>query len=68
MEIAEKIAANGPIAVKAIRASAKACLGLQEAEALRLENKYSAPVFKTQDAREGPKAFMEKRKPVYLGK
>ncbi|MEH6403582.1 MAG: enoyl-CoA hydratase-related protein [Sneathiella sp.] len=68
MEIAAKIATNGPIAVKAIRASARACLGLQEAEALRLENKYSAPVFKTQDAREGPKAFMEKRKPVYLGK
>jgi len=68
MEIATKIAANGPIAVKAIRASAKACLGLQEAEALKLENKYSAPVFKTQDAREGPKAFMEKRKPVYEGK
>lgn len=68
MEIAAKIAANGPIAVKAIRASARACLGLQEKEALRLENKYSAPVFMTQDAREGPKAFMEKRKPVYVGK
>ena len=68
MEIAEKIAANGPIAVKAIRHSAKACLGLPEAEALRLESKISAPVFQTEDAREGPRAFMEKRKPNYKGR
>ncbi|MEH6476702.1 MAG: enoyl-CoA hydratase-related protein [Sneathiella sp.] len=68
MEIAEKIAANGPIAVKAIRASARACVGVEEKEALRMEIKFSNPVFKTQDAREGPRAFMEKRKPVYVGK
>jgi enoyl-CoA hydratase len=36
-EIAAKIAANGPIAVRAIRRSARACLGLPEAEALKLE-------------------------------
>lgn len=68
MEIAQKIAANGPIAVKAIRASARACIGLEEQEALRLENKYATPVFKTEDAREGPRSFMEKRKPVYKGR
>ncbi len=68
MEIAEKIAANGPIAVKAIRRSARACLGLPEAEALKLETEISAPVFKTEDAKEGPRAFMEKRAPVYSGR
>ena len=68
LEIATKIAANGPLAVKAIRASARACLGLPEKEALRLENKYSGPVLATEDAREGPKAFKEKRKPVYKGR
>ncbi|MBL4906510.1 MAG: enoyl-CoA hydratase/isomerase family protein, partial [Sneathiella sp.] len=67
-EIALKIAANGPIAVKAIRASARACLGLEEKEALRLENKFSGPVFQTEDAREGPRAFKEKRKPVFKGR
>ncbi|MDZ7824899.1 MAG: hypothetical protein U5R48_01310 [Gammaproteobacteria bacterium] len=56
MEIAEKIAANGPIAVRAIRKSAKACLGLPEQEALKLESQISGPVFQTEDAREGPKA------------
>ena len=44
MEIAEKIAANGPIAVKAIRASARACLGLPEKEALALELVHAMPV------------------------
>lgn len=68
LEIAGKIAANGPVAVKAIRASARACLGLPEAEALRLESKHSAPVFATEDAREGPRAFKEKRPPVYRGR
>ena len=68
MEIAEKIAANGPIAVKAIRQSARACLGLTEEEGMKLENKISGPVFRTQDAQEGPRAFMEKRAPAYQGK
>ncbi len=68
MEIAEKIAANGPIAVKAIRRSARLCSGLTEEEGMKLETKLSTPVFKTEDAKEGPRAFMEKRSPVYHGR
>lgn len=68
MEIAEKIAANGPIAVQAIRQSARSVWGYPEAEALKMETDYAAPVFKTEDAIEGPKAFMEKRQPVYKGR
>ncbi len=68
MEIAHKIAANGPLAVRAIRRSARACLGLPEREALKLESEISGPVFLTEDAREGPRAFMEKRKPQYHGR
>ncbi|MFI4894342.1 MAG: enoyl-CoA hydratase-related protein [Phycisphaerales bacterium JB058] len=67
-EIARKIAANGPLAVKAVRASARACLGLPEAEALKLENKYARPIFATEDAREGPRAFREKREPNFRGR
>lgn len=68
LEIAEKIAANGPIAVRAIRQSARACLGVPEQQALKIETEISAPVFKTADAKEGPAAFMQKRKPVYHGR
>ena len=68
MEIAAKIAANGPIAVQAIRKSARAVWGHPEDEALRMEATYSGPVFQTEDAVEGPKAFMEKRTPVYKGR
>ena len=35
--LAERIAANGPIAVQAIRRSARACLGRPEADAMRIE-------------------------------
>ena len=33
-----------------------------------MESQISGPVFQTEDAREGPKAFMEKRAPVYQGR
>ncbi len=68
MEIAQKIAANGPLAVKAMRQSARACLGRPADDALRLELEFAAPVFQTEDAKEGPRAFMEKRSPVYRGR
>jgi enoyl-CoA hydratase len=68
MALAELIAANGPVAVRAIKASAKACLGRPEAEALKLELTYANPVLRTQDAVEGPRAFMEKRTPKFTGR
>jgi enoyl-CoA hydratase len=68
MEIAEKVAGNGPLAVKAIRTSVKACLGQPEADAMKIESSISGPVFQTEDAKEGPRAFMEKRKPEYQGR
>ena len=68
LELAERIAANGPIAVQAIRRSARACLGRPEADAMRIESEMAAPVFRTEDAREGPLAFMQKRKPVFQGR
>ena len=62
------IASDGPVAVRAIKASAKACLGRPEAEALKLELDYGRPVFRTEDAVEGPRAFMEKRTPRFTGR
>ena len=67
-EIAAKIAANGPVAVRAIRKSARACLGRPESEGLDMELAFAKPVFETEDAVEGPRAFMEKRDPQFKGR
>lgn len=66
--IAERIAANGPVAVQAIKASVTASEYLNEDEALALELQIGGPVFASQDAKEGPRAFVEKRTPVFQGK
>ena len=68
LDLARRVATNGPIAVQAIRASARACLGRPESEGMDLESGFAAPVFRTEDAREGPRAFMEKRTPVFKGR
>ncbi len=67
MEIAGKIASNGPLAVTAIKAGAREARGLPEAEAMAVELKWAGPVFRTKDAVEGPLAFMQKRTPVFTG-
>lgn len=66
--IADKIAANAPLAVQAVRESLRACIGVPEPEALAIEAGHSARVHATNDAVEGPKAFLEKRKPVWRGR
>lgn len=65
--VAKTIAANGPIAVQAIRRSALASDGLTEADALALELQHGQPVFRTKDAQEGPRAFAERREPRFTG-
>ncbi len=67
-EIAAEIAANGPLAVQAIKRSALEGAGLSEADALALELEIGQPVFATEDAREGPRAFMERRPARFKGR
>lgn len=68
LELAEKIAANGPLAVQAIRRSVRATMGMPEAQALERELEIGMPVFATRDACEGPRAFKEKRPPQFEGR
>lgn len=68
MAMAGRIAGNGPLAVRQIRRSVRACYNLPEAEALEVEARLAEPVTHSQDAVEGPRAFMEKRKPVFHGR
>lgn len=66
--IAERIASNGPLAVQAIRMSAWESDGLPETEALANELKHGWPVFMSEDAKEGPRAFAAGRKPEFTGR
>jgi enoyl-CoA hydratase len=66
-EIAAAIAANGPLATKAVKESAVAADGLPEAEAFVREFEIGMVVMASKDAREGPRAFLEKRAPNYTG-
>ncbi|MEX2245239.1 MAG: enoyl-CoA hydratase-related protein [Dehalococcoidia bacterium] len=68
IEIAEKICENGPLAVRATKESAYRGRGLPFEEGLKLETEISRKVFTSEDAREGPLAFAQKRKPDYKGR
>ncbi len=65
LEIAEAINANGPLAVEAIKRSVRETEGLSEEEGLKLELEIGWPIFSTEDAQEGPRAFAEKRTPDF---
>jgi enoyl-CoA hydratase len=65
IEIAEMIAANGPVAVRAILRTMRETEGLPEAGAFKIEAQIGMEVFRSQDAKEGPRAFTEKRKPQF---
>ncbi|MBV8979812.1 MAG: enoyl-CoA hydratase/isomerase family protein [Acidimicrobiia bacterium] len=67
-EWARRITANAPLAVQATKESVLKGLSVTLEEAYKIEQKISGRVFQTEDAKEGPKAFAEKRPPVWQGK
>jgi enoyl-CoA hydratase len=68
LEIAATIAANGPLAVQAILRTMRETEGMPENEAFAVDARLGMAVFASEDAREGPKAFAEKRKPEFRGR
>ena len=66
-EIADRIAANGPLAVKGILATLRETETLTEEEAFSVEQAHGMRVMSSKDAAEGPRAFLEKRDPVFTG-
>lgn len=65
LEIAEQINACGPLAVEAVKASVYDTAEMTETDGLAAELKRGWPIFDTADAKEGARAFAEKRSPVY---
>ena len=63
--IAAAICAAGPLAVEAVLKTLHDTDGMTEAEALAYEFGYGQAVFATNDAKEGPRAFAEKRTPNF---
>ena len=65
LEIAEQIAANGPAAVRAILRTMRDTEGMPENDAFAVEARIGMAVFNSEDAKEGPRAFAEKRRPEF---
>jgi enoyl-CoA hydratase len=67
-DYAARLAANGPLAVQGIKRAAVECAAMPaEADAFALEMEIGMGVMASKDAKEGPKAFLEKRTPNFTG-
>lgn len=67
-EIADLICANGPLAVQAVLKTIRDSEGKHEDECWKADAAIGAAVFASDDAKEGPRAFMEKRTPEFKGR
>lgn len=65
---AARITKNAPLAIQATKRSVLEGLKVDMREAYRNEARISQEVFATEDAKEGPRAFAEKREPNWSGR
>jgi enoyl-CoA hydratase/carnithine racemase len=66
--LAERIAANAPLSVRAAKRTAYLSADHSRAEAYDRAEEIWAPVYRSADAQEGPAAFRDKRAPVWQGR
>jgi enoyl-CoA hydratase len=68
LELAQTIAANGPLALAATKRIMAESVDWPDAEFFARQEEIAAPVRDSEDAREGATAFAEKRPPVWTGR
>ena len=66
--LAHRMAANGPLAMRKAKEVMVTSSGLPLDEAFRIESRAAGVVMSSEDAREGPLAFMERRAPRFTGR
>jgi enoyl-CoA hydratase len=68
LELAERIAVNGPLALAASKRILGESVDWDEDEFFERQREIAGPVMSSEDAREGSTAFAEKRAPVWKGR
>lgn len=68
LAMAETIAANGPLAIRQIKRTVRRTFGASLEDGFRFEDEAYETVVQSSDAREGPRAFMEKRPARFTGR
>jgi len=68
LALAERIAANAPLAVRSSKKVMKESAEVSEEEGWKINTEAVGVVFSSADAQEGPMAFAEKRPPKWQGK
>ncbi len=68
LELAERICTNAPLAVRETRKVVLDGPWMEDEAAFRLSQEAVQRMYSTEDFNEGPKAFLEKREPVWTGR